>query len=129
MEKYRTTIWFFLWNKKIKNVFDTIILSTKNELAIKNHLNDFDFNLEDEKIIGKEKLKEYKTKSNFIENYIKSNKIEKAIFIDDSVDNLKECDYIDKLLCIQAKWGYVAPQLSNDNSIEILNLIKELQDD
>lgn len=117
---------FFYEIKKIKDIFDIIILSTKNELAIKNHLKDYNFKLDDEKIIGKEKLKECKTKSKFIEDYIKSNKIEKALFIDDSIKNLKECNYIDKLQCIQAKWGYVEPHLSSDNSIEIINLIKEL---
>ena len=117
---------FFYKIQKIKNDFDVIILSTKNEFAIRNHLNDYDFKLKDEKIIGKEKLKKYRSKSNFIENYIKSNKIEKAIFIDDSIDNLKECRNTEHLQCIQAKWGYVEPQLSSDNSTEIINLIKEL---
>lgn len=114
---------FFHMINAIKNDYDIIILSTKNEFAIKNHLNDCDFNIEDEKIIGKEKLKKYQTKSNFIESYIKENHVKKAIFIDDSIDNLKECKYIEKLQCAQAKWGYVEPQVRKDNSIVIINLI------
>ncbi len=117
---------FFHEIKKIKNDYDIIILSTKNEFAIKNHLKDYDFKLDDEKIIGKEKLKECKTKSKFIEDYIKSNKIEKAIFIDDSIDNLKECENITNLQYVQANWGYVEPHLKTDNSLIILNLIKEI---
>ncbi len=116
---------FFYKIQKIKNDFDVIVISTKNEFAIKNHLDDYNFNIDDEKIIGKEKLKKYNSKSNFIENYIKSNKIEKAIFIDDSIDNLKECRNIKHLKCIQAKWGYVAPEIKTDNSIDIINYIVE----
>lgn len=121
-----TTYPFFDTIKEIKNEYDIIILSTKNEFAIKNNLDEHDFKLNNDKIVGKEKLKKHRTKAAFIKNYMKANNVEKAIFIDDSTDNLKECKYIENLRCIQAKWGYVEPQKQSNNSLEILNLIKEL---
>ena len=116
---------FFYEKKKIKDTLDIVILSTKNEFAIKNHLEDYEFNITEEKIIGKEKLKKYQTKSNFIDTYIKANNIKRAIFIDDSLDNLIECKYINNLKCLRARWGYVEPQKQLDNSSYILNQIKE----
>ena len=116
---------FFYEIKKIKDTLDIVILSTKNEFAIKNHLEDYEFNITEEKIIGKEKLKKYQTKSNFIDTYIKANNIKRAIFIDDSLDNLIECKYINNLKCLRARWGYVEPQKQLDNSSYILNQIKE----
>ncbi len=117
---------FFYMINSIKNDYDIIILSTKNEFAIKNHFDDYKFILSEERIIGKEKLKEYQTKANFIKAYMKLRNVEKAIFIDDSEDNLRKCENIKNLKCIQAKWGYVTPNIKSDNYEEIIKQIKEL---
>lgn len=117
---------FFFEIKKIKNNFNIIIISTKNEFAIKRHLNNYFFNLDDKKIIGKETLETYKTKSNFIKNYMKSSDTKIAAFIDDNENNLNECRNINNLKCIQALWGYVKPEKKSNNYFDVLKQIKEL---
>lgn len=114
---------FFYEIKKIKDLLNIIIVSTKNEEAILNHCIDYGLKIDDKNIIGKSKLKEYKTKSNFIEEYMTKNNISEAIFVEDNLSTLKDCEYIKSLVKLLAKWGYVEDKSLGLSCQEIINII------
>ena len=117
---------FFDKIKSIANNFNIIIVSTKNEEAILKHCMDYGLNIEKDNIIGKTKLKQYGSKKEFLEYYIKENQIKKSIFIDDAIETVKKCSDIKNLDVYCANWGYVADKKDGFNEEEIFRIIKEI---
>ncbi len=62
-------------------------------------------------------------KSHFIDDYIKKNKIQRAIFVDDSAKHLSKCSWVENLQTEQALWGYVEPCRFEDNKQEVIRTI------
>ena len=116
---------FFEQIKTIKNQYDILIISTKNEEAIYRHCIDYDFRISQEKIIGKTKLKKYGSKKIFIADYIRKHNIQNAIFIDDAIKTINECSEIPNLKSCCANWGYVENKNIGLSEKEILKIIKE----
>lgn len=116
---------FFDEFKKLQNSLNIIIVSTKNQKAIYERLKQLDFNLPLEKIIGKEILEHYKSKGEFLNEYITKNNIQSAIFVDDSQENLYSCKNIKGLELFLASWGYSNPKYIGKNCDEIIKIIKE----
>ena len=114
---------FFYEIKKWQEVFNIIIVSTKNEEAILSHCKDYGLKIDEKNIIGKSKLKEYKTKSKFIEEYLTNNNISEAIFVEDNLSALKACEYIKPLIKLLANWGYVEDMSLGLSCQEIINII------
>ncbi len=77
-------------------------------------------------IYDTQSYQEYGCKSYFMDDYIKKNKINKAIFVDDSSKHLSKCSWVENLITIQAKWGYVSPEIYIDNKSEVLSMIFEV---
>lgn len=129
---------FSFWNKldkpyifleEIKSIaykYNILIVSTKNEEAILRHCKDYEFNISEENVIGKTRLKQFDSKKEFLEYYIRKNNIKKSIFIDDAIDTVKKCSNIKNLNVYCANWGYVASKKDGLNEKEIFNIIKEL---
>lgn len=129
---------FDFWNKldkpyhffeKIKSIskdFNILIVSTKNEEAIIRHCKDYSLDINEKNVVGKTKLKQYISKKVFIENYIKKYNIQNSIFVDDSINTIRECVQIPNLKAYCANWGYVANKKDGLNEEEIFNIIKEL---
>lgn len=111
--------------KKLINNLDIVIVSTKNTKAISNKLKQYDFNIPNNKIIGKEILNNYKSKGDFLLNYIKDNHISNAIFVDDSKENLDSCKSINNIQLLLADWGYCNPNFAGQSCQSIMNKIKE----
>lgn len=116
---------FFDEIKKLQNSLNIIIVSTKNQKAIFERLKQYDFSLLLEKIIGKEILKNYKSKGEFLKEYMSENNIQSAIFVDDSQENLNSCKNIKGLDLLLASWGYSNPKYKGKNCSEIIEIIKE----
>ena len=117
---------FFDKIKPLAEKLNIIIVSTKNEEAILRHCKDYGLNIEEKNVIGKTKLKQYGSKKEFLEYYIRENKIDKSIFIDDAISTIKNCSNIQNLNVSCANWGYVADKSDGLNEVEILKIIKEL---
>ena len=117
---------FFDQIKPLAEKLNIIIVSTKNEEAILRHCKDYGLNIEEKNVIGKNKLKQYGSKKEFLEYYIRENKIDKSIFIDDAISTIKNCSNIQNLNVYCANWGYVADKSDGLNEVEILKIIKEL---
>lgn len=117
---------FFDKIKPLAEKLNIIIVSTKNEEAILRHCKDYGLNIEKKNVVGKNKLKQYGSKKEFLEYYIRENKIDKSIFIDDAISTIKNCSNIQNLNVYCANWGYVADKSDGLNEVEILKIIKEL---
>lgn len=107
VDKLETKFKFFDDIMKLKDnkKYDILIVSRKNKFAIKRKF--FKNNIDDIKIIGKEDLDLVVNKSEFIEQYMKTNNIQKAFFVDDNSHNLKPCKNIPNLTCLLAGWGNI----------------------
>lgn len=116
---------FFEKIKQIANDFNIIIVSTKNEEAILRHCNDYGLNIEEYNVIGKNKLKKYGSKYDFLKTYISQNNIKNAIFVDDCKKTIEKCLKITNLTSLVANWGYVASKKEGLSKNEILKIIKE----
>ncbi len=117
---------FFYKIKDIQKSSNIIILSTKNEEAIIKHCNDYGLDIARENIIGKTKLKEFGSKKEYLTKYMSNNKIQNAIFIDDSISTINNCKDIPNLQTYVANWGYVKSISDGYNENELINKIKEL---
>lgn len=132
MENYRE-----FWDKlespfgffyEIKNLYDTdkieiVIVSKKNKEAIQYRLRKYGINLADDNICDKNELENYRTKADYINNYIVKNNIEQAYFIDDNSNNLAPCDEYISIVPILAGWGNVAIGEVGKTEEEVLEII------
>ena len=116
---------FFEKIKHIANNFNIIIVSTKNEEAILRHCYDYGLNIEECNVIGKDKLKIYGSKCNFLINYIEQNNVKNAVFIDDCKETIEKCSDITNLTPLVANWGYVASKNEGLSENKILKIIEE----
>ena len=88
----------------IKNeIQNLIIITSKNYLSAKRILDYYNINYLD--LFASSHISIEKNKGRVIKNYLDKNKIEKAIFIDDSVRNLDTCRD-SRVKCFFANWGY-----------------------
>ena len=99
---------------------NTCIVTTKDKETVKALLQTNGVT-RDVEIYDSKDYEKHGCKSKLMDHLIKTNSIEKAIFIDDSYKHLSKCQWVEHLETSQACWGYVPPQEYNDNKNEILN--------
>ena len=95
---------------EIKKLYETkninlIIASKKNKSSIVERFKANNFDFCDKYIFAREALDKYSSKGEFIEEYMKLNNIDKAIFVDDNPNNIKSCEKYDNIQTILALWG------------------------
>ena len=73
-----------------------------------HRLNQYGLNIQEAKVYGRDELLKYKTKAEFIEEYMRVNKIDLGYFIDDNSNNLDPCEDNPKIIPLLAGWGNVA---------------------
>lgn len=115
---------------EIKNLsqdksYNFIILTNKKKLPVQNKLKEY--KTENIKLFANEDLKGYKNKADFIYNYLNLNNIDKCILIEDSIDNIKDCEKYSQIKCLLANWGYVNPNNKGLNKETIIYNIKETE--
>lgn len=116
---------------EVKSLFEkgnlnVVIVSKKDFESIRIRLEQYGMILDEGNIFGKEQLANYSEKSDFIEEYILDNKVERAIFVDDNSNNLVPCKDIKNLKCLLAGWGNIAVDETGLSCSDIINEIKIL---
>ena len=104
---------------------NVVILTTKDAGTVKALL-DVNGVSRDVDIFDTKSYEKFGCKSYFIDDYIKKNNIRKAIFIDDSSKYISKCSWVDKLITVQARWGYVSPDDYKDNKNEVISAILDV---
>ncbi|WP_457594108.1 HAD family hydrolase [Hydrogenimonas sp.] len=84
------------------------IVTTKDRYTVLKLLETVDIPFPAERIFDKEDFSQ-KDKGEIISDIMKNNKIEKALFIDDSRKHLNACSQISGLDLMQPDWGYHKP--------------------
>ena len=105
-DKLETPFPFFEDVKKVS--FDIVIVSKKNKKAICYRLNQYGANIPEDKIFGRDELLKYKTKAEFISEYMGQNNIDLGYFVDDNSNNLDPCEDNPDIIPLLAGWGNVA---------------------
>lgn len=82
------------------------------------------FNLRN--IYDKTYFDKFKTKSAVIRNIMKEYSMEDAIFVDDSIFHVSDCDDLNGLKIFQPEWGYVKPGSKAFSEKDIVIQIKNL---
>ena len=85
-----------------------VIVSKKNKKAILYRLNQHGLKISEDKVFGRDELLGYNTKAEFIEEYMRVNKIELGYFVDDNSNNLDPCEDNPNIIPLLAGWGNVA---------------------
>lgn len=111
-------------NLSLYKSYNFIILTNKKKLPVQNKLKEY--NTENIKLFANEDLKEYKNKADFIYNYLNLNNIDNCILIEDSIDNIKNCEKYPQIKCLLVDWGYINPEEKGFTQKQVLEYIKEL---
>jgi hypothetical protein len=112
----------------IKNLYldkkiEPIIVSQKNSFSIKHRLNQYGLHLQDIKIYGKEELLGYKTKLDFIGEYLMKRNIKKSVFVDDNSNNFRK-DRDNNVEQMLAGWGNIGLKERGFSREEMLSKIE-----
>ncbi|KZY88514.1 hypothetical protein A3743_11535 [Oleiphilus sp. HI0072] len=109
----------------INNNSNVVVVTTKDAETVSALLEKYGV-LRDVEIFDSRSYDQFGCKSLFMDDYIKRMNIKRALFIDDSYSHLEKCNWVEKLSTIQAKWGYVFPEVYEDNKNEVLNAAMEI---
>lgn len=104
----------------LENYENSCIVTTKDRETVQALLQTNGVSRE-VKIYDASDYEKHGCKSRLIDGLIKENSINKAIFVDDSYKHLEKCNWVSNLEVVHARWGYVAPDLYQDNKFEVLN--------
>jgi len=117
---------FFFGIKKLyeNDKINVVIVSKKNKSSIVKRMHGFGFNLKEEYIFACEALEKYRSKAEFMEEYMKNHGYNSAIFVDDNENNIIPCEKNDKIKTIQALWGNTSPDAKGLNEKEALKEIE-----
>ena len=107
-----------------ENAEKFFLITTRDRGSVLNILNAFQVGFWEENVLGNEEYAAYSSKLNIIQRLTRDRKIEESLFVDDFEQHLIACNTIDNLIPIQALWGYVAPEIKEDNSACVLQDIK-----
>lgn len=102
-----------------------VIVTTKNRNAVLENLTREYILCPPENILDKQDCANYKNdKGALIADFMAKNKIERGFFVDDSIENIKNCSRVPGLVCLLAGWGYCdpsVPALSCENILKTIN--------
>lgn len=112
-----------LINKYPHNFF---IITTKDDGTILKlmEINGQDFNPQN--IYGRDSFERFKTKSSIIRNIMRDYSIKDAIFIDDNIFHLSDCNNLNGLRLLQPRWGYISSKDEVFSEDHVLPQIKKL---
>lgn len=96
------------------------ILSTKNKEAILEKFSQWNINISPKNIYDKTDLLNI-SKGDFI----KKLRVEKAILIDDSEENIESCKQFDNINAILTSWGYAQNSQNGKTEEMVIKMIKE----
>lgn len=110
---------------RFNSAFPPVIVTTKNRDAVLENLTQAGVFGIPEKILDKADYARRGSKSGLISDYMKMHGIESGIFVDDVLENVRECSVVSNLECLHAGWGYCDPQMPGETFEEILKHIEQ----
>lgn len=116
---------FFYELKKLSEQIDykVYVLTNKKRLPVLNKLKKY--GAENIILFAQEDLIKYKNKAEFINEYIYINKIKNAILIEDSIDNINDCEKYKNIKTILVDWGYISSKQKGTSLQDVLRIIQE----
>ena len=115
-----------LWNLVKVHQEKFFLITTRDRESVLQILRVHHLDFCEESVFGKEKYEVFSSKRDIIRHLIDEHQIEESIFVDDLEDHFIDCGAIENLLLVQARWGYVALDKKEDNSVRILQDIENL---
>ena len=115
---------FFYKLKDLSETHNVIILTNKKRLPVENKLKKY--NADKFKLFSNEDLKNFKNKAEFIHNFMLEHKIQKSILIEDSIDNLRDCQKYENIKPVLVDWGYILPAAKGKSLDDVILEIKEI---
>ena len=109
----------------INNNTNVVIVTTKDEDTVLALLNRYGV-VRDVAVYDSKSYDHFGCKSLFMDDFIKTRSIKRALFIDDSYTHLQKCKWVEGLDTVQAKWGYVLPDIYENNKDEVLDRALEI---
>lgn len=114
---------------EVKSLFRSasspIIVTTKNRAAVLENLMQEGIFASPERIMDKADCLRAGGKRSLIASFMAREGIARGIFIDDILENIRECEGLPGLECLHAGWGYSAPSQSGLSPEEILTYIRQ----
>lgn len=101
------------------------IISTKDERTIIDLLRANGVSFPEQRVMGRAAFEKYQNKGNIIRKIMREKEIVNAIFIDDSVDHLRECAHIKNLKLIQNSWGYI--DKGQNNALDLDKILEKIE--
>ena len=113
---------------EIKKLYDNgnkniVIISKKNKNSIIERFDTYNFKINPDFIFAREILDNYSSKGEFINEYMKKNNFDSAVFVDDNMNNLKTVQN-DNVKTILALWGNTKPGDKGYSEDEAIKEIK-----
>ena len=107
----------------LQNKCIPVIVSKKNKQSIEYRLKQYGLNIPAGQVYGKDELTKYKTKPDFIAEYMVKNSIKIAYFVDDNSNNLTPCKIYPQIVPLLAGWGNIAIGETGLDNQEIVSAI------
>ena len=103
---------------------DIVVASKKNKSSILKRFKEYNFNIDENKVFARDELDKFSSKGEFFENYLEKNNYQKAIFVDDNINNINSCKDNPKIETILALWGNCEPKSQGYSEKEAIERIK-----
>lgn len=108
-----------------RSTLSPIIVTTKNRDAVVENMAQEGIVVIPEKIMDKADCLRAGGKRSLIADFMARESIEHGVFIDDILENIRECEELPGLKCLHAGWGYGDPLYPGLSSEEILTHIRQ----
>lgn len=97
------------------------IVTTKDRPTVLKLIKKQKMKFNAENIYDRDSFKRFSTKGGVIKNIMKDREIYNAVFIDDSIGHIKECQGVPGLTILQPRWGYVSSKEAGSSEQEIIS--------
>ena len=125
-QKLETPYQFFYDIKEFYNEekINIVVASKKNKSSILKRFSEYNFNLDENKVFARDELDKFSSKGEFFENYMKENNYQKALFVDDNINNINSCKNYKNIDTILALWGNCEPNNKGFSEKEAIEKIQ-----
>ncbi len=110
---------------RFRSAFPPIVVTTKNREAVLENFARENVRCTPEKILDKADCARFGSKRALIADFMARERIERGIFIDDILENIRDCAALPQLQCLHAGWGYCDPAAPGLSLQKILKLIEK----
>lgn len=101
------------------------MVTTRDRESVLHLLRQYRVDFPEANVLAGEEYAVHNSKRDIIQRLIRDHRIEESVFIDDLEEHLMACKTIENLLPVQARWGYVTPEIKEDNSASVFQGIEK----